>query len=86
VSLRVVPSTPTYVCVDHGAGTPVTESTIEEAQRYRGKRVRILLGKRDVRMWMNGQPVEVTPGPDPAGFAFTPRRSRELPVGQRPCE
>ena len=51
----------------------------------RGKRLRINLGKRDVQLWMNGKRVEVTPGPDPVGFAFTPRRARELPIGQRPC-
>ena len=34
---------------------------------------------------MNGKPVEVTPGPDPVGFAFTPTRTRELPIGERPC-
>jgi hypothetical protein len=86
VVLRVVPTTPTYVCVDRGAGTPVVfEGTIDSAQTFRGKRVRVDLGKRDVRLWMNGKQVRVTPGPDPAGYAFSPRRSRELPVGRRPC-
>jgi len=86
VTLRVVPSTPTYICVDHGVGTAVVfENTIDGPQRFRGKRVRVNLGKRDVRLWMNGKRVEVTPGPDPVGFVFTPRRSRELPNGERPC-
>jgi cytoskeleton protein RodZ len=86
VALRVTPSTPTYICVDHGAGTPVVfENTIDGTQTFRGKRLRVNLGKRDVQLRMNGKPVRVTPGPDPVGFAFTPRGSRELPVGQRPC-
>jgi cytoskeleton protein RodZ len=86
VVLRIVPATPTYVCVDRGLGTSVVfENTIADAQRFRGKRLRINLGKRDVQLWMNGKRVEVTPGPDPVGFAFTPRRVRELPSGQRPC-
>jgi cytoskeleton protein RodZ len=86
VSLRVTPSTPTYICVDRGAGTPVVfENTIEAAQTFRGKRLRVNLGKRDVRIRMNGKSVQVTPGPDPVGFAFTPRGSRELPIGERPC-
>jgi cytoskeleton protein RodZ len=86
VSLRVTPATPTYVCVDRGAGTPVIfENTIEGAQTFRGKRLRVNLGKRDVRLRMNGKQVPVTPGPDPVGFAFTPRGSRELPLGERPC-
>jgi hypothetical protein len=72
--------------VDHGVGTPVVfENTIESAQTFRGKRIRVNLGKRDVQLRMNGKPVKVTPGPDPVGFAFTPRRSRELPSGERPC-
>jgi len=86
VALRVVPATPTYICVDRGAGTPVLfTDTIEEAQTFRGRRLRVNLGKRDVRLTMNGKPVEVTPGPDPVGFAFTPTRTRELPIGERPC-
>ena len=86
VSLRVTPASPTYICVDRGAGTPVVfENTIDAAQTFRGKRIRVNLGKRDVQLRMNGKPVRVTPGPDPVGFAFTPRGSRELPVGERPC-
>jgi cytoskeleton protein RodZ len=86
VSLRVTPATPTYVCVDRGPGTPVVfENTIDRPQTFRGKRIRVNLGKRDVQLRMNGKAVKVTPGPDPVGFAFTPRRTRELPIGQRPC-
>jgi cytoskeleton protein RodZ len=86
VSLRVTPATPTYVCVDRGPGTPVVfEDIIDGARTFRGKRVRVNLGKRDVQLRMNGKPVKVTPGPDPVGFAFTPRGSRELPSGERPC-
>ena len=86
VALRITPATPTYVCVDHGPGTPVVfENTIESTQTFRGKRVRVNLGKRDVRLTMNGKAVPVTPGPDPVGFVFTPRGSRELANGERPC-
>jgi cytoskeleton protein RodZ len=86
VLLRVTPATPTYVCVDRGPGTTVVfENTIESPETFRGKRIRVNLGKRDVQIRMNGKPVKVTPGPDPVGFAFTPRGSRELPSGQRPC-
>jgi cytoskeleton protein RodZ len=86
VALRVVPATPTYVCVDRGADTEVLfEGTIDAPRRFRGKRLRVNLGKRAVQLTVNGKPVEVTPGPDPVGFVFTPRRTRELPSGQRPC-
>jgi hypothetical protein len=43
------------------------------------------LGKRDVELWKNGKRVQVAPGPDPVGFAFTPKRTHELPLGERPC-
>jgi transcriptional regulator with XRE-family HTH domain len=86
VTLRVLPATPTYVCVDRGFGTAVLfEGTIDKQQKFRGKRVRVNLGKRDVRMWTNGRPVKVTPGSDAVGYLFTLRRTRELPLGQRPC-
>jgi hypothetical protein len=61
------------------------EDTLEGPETFRGRRLRVNLGKRDVQLRMNGKPVRVTPGPDPVGFAFTARGSRELPVGQRPC-
>jgi len=86
VVLRIVPATETYVCVDHGLGTEsVFAETIDEPRTFRGRRVRVNLGRRDVRLRANGNDVEITPGSDPVGFAFTPRGSRELPVGQRPC-
>jgi len=86
VALRVVPATPTWVCVDRGAGTSVIfENTIDSAQTFHGKRLRINLGKRDIELRKNGKPVRVTPGPDAAGFAFTPTRTRELDSGERPC-
>ena len=86
VALRVVPATATYVCVDRGAGTPVLfEGTIDTTERFRGRRVRVNLGKRDVGLWKNGKRVRVAPGSDPVGFAFTPRHNRELPLGERPC-
>jgi cytoskeleton protein RodZ len=86
VALRVVPTTPVYVCVDHGLGTAVVfENTIDSPQTFRGKRLRVNLGKRDVHLWANGKRVKVTPGGEPVGFAFTPRHTRELPSGERPC-
>jgi transcriptional regulator with XRE-family HTH domain len=86
VKLRVTPATPTYVCVDHGPGTPVVfENIIDSPQTFRGKRLRVNLGKRDVQLRKNGKAVPVTPGPDPVGFVFTPRSTRELPSGERPC-
>ena len=86
VTLRVVPALATYVCVDRGAGTDVVfEGILEGARTFKGKRVRINLGKTDVRLRSNGRNVNVPPGADPVGYEFTPRRTRPLPSGQRPC-
>ena len=72
--------------MDRGAGTSVVfEGTIDTPQRFHGKRVRVLLGKRDVQLWKNGKRVRVTPGGEPIGFLLSPRRTRELPAGTGPC-
>jgi cytoskeleton protein RodZ len=86
VVLRITPITPTYVCVDRGAGTPVIfENTIDAPQTFRGKRLRVNLGKTDVQIRKNGRPVPVATGPNPVGFEFTVRGRRPLPLGERPC-
>ena len=84
--LRIAPITPTYACLDRGAGTPVIfENTLAEPQTFRGKRLRVNLGKTDVELRVNGKRVRVETGPNPVGFVFTPGGSRPLPLGQRPC-
>jgi cytoskeleton protein RodZ len=86
VVLRIAPLTPTYVCVDRGPGTEVLfENTIDSPQTFRGKRLRVNLGKTDVEMRKNGKPVAIQSGPEPVGFVFTPRGRRALPSGERPC-
>jgi cytoskeleton protein RodZ len=86
VTLRVTPSVPTYACVDTGEGTPVVfEGILDGARTFRGRRVRVNLGKTSVRLRANGRAVPVEEGPNPAGFEFTPRGTRTLPIGQRPC-
>jgi cytoskeleton protein RodZ len=86
VAVRVTPSTPTYVCVDTGAGTEVTfEGTLDAARTFRGRRLRFNIGKSLVDVRVNGRKVAIEPGPDPVGFAFTPGGTRPLPLGQRPC-
>ena len=86
VVLRVTPEAETYVCVDRGAGTEVLfENIIAEPTTFRGRRLRVNLGNTSVAVTRNGEPVDVGDGPDPVGFAFTPRSTRPLPLGERPC-
>ena len=87
VVLRIVPDGETYVCLDRGPDTaPFFEGIITEARTFRGKRLRLNLGRRSVEMTNNGEPVAVEPSPEPVGFEFTPDESTEIPSGEdRPC-
>jgi cytoskeleton protein RodZ len=86
VVLRISPITPTYVCVDRGSGTPVVfENTIDAPETFRGRTLRVNLGKTDVEIMKNGRRVPVAQGPNPVGFEFTVRGRRPLPLGERPC-
>jgi cytoskeleton protein RodZ len=86
VVLRITPLTPTYACIDRGAGSPVIyENTLSVSRTFRGRRLRVNLGKTDVRIRLNGKLVPVESGPNPVGYVFTPRGSRPLPLGERPC-
>jgi cytoskeleton protein RodZ len=86
VRLRIAPITPTYACLDRGAGTPVIfEGILEAPQTFRGRLLRVNLGKTDVELRVNGRPVPVEPGPEPIGFEFRPTSRRPLESGERPC-
>jgi cytoskeleton protein RodZ len=86
VRLRIAPITPTYACLDRGAGTPIIFEGILEAPRtFRGRILRVNLGKTDVELRVNRRPVPVEPGPEPIGFEFRPRSRKPLPLGERPC-
>jgi cytoskeleton protein RodZ len=86
VHLRIVPAEATYVCLDKGLGTPVVyEGTLTGPKSWKARHLRINLGKRSIRITVNGKRVAVPPGSDPVGFDFRPTRHRELAIGQRPC-
>jgi cytoskeleton protein RodZ len=86
VVLRIAPANEVYVCVDSGPGTEIRfNGIISEPQTFRGRRLRVNLGKTDVQVTKNGEPVEIEPGPEAVGFAFTPRSNRPIPLGERPC-
>ena len=86
VVLRIAPITPTYVCIDRGAGTPIVfEGILDAPQSFRGRLLRVNLGKTDVQIRKNGRAVPIATGPDPVGFEFTVRGRRDLPIGERPC-
>jgi cytoskeleton protein RodZ len=85
VNLQVTPTGPVYVCVDNGPGTTeVFEGTIDEPQTFKGKKVRINLGRTAVELRVNGRPFPVRQVANPVGYEFSPTGSKELPEGQRP--
>jgi cytoskeletal protein RodZ len=86
VTLRVQTSFPTYACVDTGKGTGILyQGTIDGSRTFKGKRLRVNLGKSSVKLTANGKAVPVQESPNPVGFEFTPKGHKDLPVGQRPC-
>jgi len=87
VTLRIVPANQVYVCLDSGPGTDVSFEGILDSPRtfHGGKRLRVNLGKTDLQLTVNGKAVPIEPGPEPVGFAFTPRSKKSLPLGERPC-
>jgi cytoskeleton protein RodZ len=86
VVLKVAPAEATYVCVDRGAGTPVSfMGTISAPTQWRGRRLRLNLGKTSATVTVNGKKVDIPPGPSPVGYEFTTKRMKPLPVGSRPC-
>jgi cytoskeleton protein RodZ len=87
VTMRIVPSNQVYVCIDGGPGTPISFNGILDGPRtFRGgKLLRVDLGKTDLQLTVNGRTVPIEPGPEPVGFAFTPKSTKSLPVGDRPC-
>ena len=87
VSLRVTPQGPVYACLDNGQGRVVFEGTLAAERTFRDRRrLRINLGRRQVRLLLNGRRVRIPSGSDPIGFDFRRgRRPVELPSGRRPC-
>jgi hypothetical protein len=87
VTLRVAPTTPTYACIDRGPGTKVVfEGTLARPRTFRGRHLRINLGRREVALRSNGKRVRIPSGTDPIGFDFRPRSAKQIARGQiRPC-
>lgn len=86
VTLRVAPTEATYVCVDRGKGTDVLfEGSLDGARTFRGRRLRINLGRTSARLRVNGDAVPIETGPDGVGFEFTTRGRKPLAEADRPC-
>jgi hypothetical protein len=86
VRLRVGPTETTYVCVDDGHGTTLFEGTVSTPQNFRGKRLRLNLGRSSADVFLDGKPVQYARTSSAVGLSFSRSgRVTPLPVGQRPC-
>jgi hypothetical protein len=84
VVVRLVPTDQaSYLCVDHGPGTPTTETTLSSPLTFKGKRVRLNVGLSSVRVTVNGKPFQLAFSP--SGYDLQPTKRSFLPQGQRPC-
>jgi hypothetical protein len=84
VVVRLVPTDQaSYLCVDHGPGTPTTETTLATPLTFKGKRVRINVGLSSVRVTVNGKPF--AHAFSPSGYDIRVKNRSFLPQGQRPC-
>jgi cytoskeletal protein RodZ len=85
VSLQITPNGPVYMCVDRGLGKQVLyNGTTPDPQTFKGKKLRLNLGRTAVTIKVNGKPFPIKQLANPVGYEFSPTGNKELPQGQRP--
>jgi len=87
VVVRVVPlAGPTYICVDRGpGGKKVFEGITPTARKFRGRKIRIIIGHTPVKLTANGKRISVPPSSSSVAYQLSPHKTRVLPPGKRPC-
>jgi cytoskeleton protein RodZ len=87
VTLKLVPTSTVYVCVEDGTGKvliPGVEfSAGQTVPTETAKKLLITLGNGGVQMKVNGKPVTLAPG-SPIGYELTPGKTSLLHAGQLP--
>ena len=87
VTLKLVPTSTVYVCVEDGNGKRLVPGVIYSAGQsiptQTAKKLLITLGNSAVQMKVNGKTVPVAQGA-PIGYELTPGSMRLLPHGQLP--
>ncbi|MBB4664637.1 hypothetical protein [Conexibacter arvalis] len=83
VTLRIVPSEESYVCIADGSGATVWEGMLTGPYTARKRKLTIRVGVATARITANGRAVRVTKAP--GAFELTPRGIRELPGDARVC-
>lgn len=89
VQLRIAPPEDgggTYACVDDGAGEVLFEGTVaDDPQAFRGRRLRLNLGRRQSAVSLNGERVAIELTSEPIALEFRPDREPREIEGPAPC-
>jgi cytoskeleton protein RodZ len=87
VTLKLVPTSAVYVCVEDGNGNKLIDGqTFAAGQSVpveTAHKLMITLGNGGVQMQVNGKPVTLAPG-SPIGYEITPQKTTQLSAGQLP--
>ncbi|HUB04188.1 MAG TPA: RodZ domain-containing protein [Solirubrobacteraceae bacterium] len=87
VTLKLVPTSSLYVCVEDGHGNKlingVTYAAGQAIPTEKAPKLMVTLGNDAVQMKVNGKPVTPTVG-SPIGYELTPGKTTPLPAGQLP--
>jgi Domain of unknown function (DUF4115) len=85
--MKLVPTSPVYVCVEDGNGKRLIPGVIyspgQTVPTETAPKLLVTLGNSAVQMKVNGKNVTVGPGA-PVGYALTPGKTTALPAAQRP--
>jgi cytoskeleton protein RodZ len=88
VTLKLVPTSAVYVCVEDGTGkrliNGVTFSAGATVPVVTARKLLITLGNGGVQMQVDGKPVTLAPG-SPIGYELTPGRTTVLHAGLPTC-
>ncbi len=87
VTLKLVPTSSVYVCVEDGKGNKLIPGVIFAAGQTipteTAKKLMVTLGNPSVQMKVNGKTVSVADA-SPVGYELTPGKSTPLAAGQLP--
>jgi transcriptional regulator with XRE-family HTH domain len=85
VTVQITPNGPVYMCVDRGLGQKVLyNGTTADPQTFKGRKLRVNLGRTAVGIKVNGRAFQVPQAANPVGYEFRATGSKQLPQGQRP--
>ncbi|MBV8221632.1 MAG: helix-turn-helix domain-containing protein [Solirubrobacterales bacterium] len=87
VTLKLVPTSSVYVCLEDGNGRKLIPGVIftsgQTIPTETAAKLKLTLGNDSVQMKVNGKPVTPTVG-SPIGYELTPGKTSPLPAGQLP--